>query len=102
MDENRKNAYRYLLYWATLEIRRLGWSDESDQPDRVLAQYHYSRRAGRLANWLHNLALSSSHDFIGFDEDEFWRKYKRFKSAFPNSFDYDDLFEEELKKRTNP
>ena len=25
MDERRKNAYRYLLYWAMLDIRPIAW-----------------------------------------------------------------------------
>ena len=25
MDDHRKNAYRYLLYWAMLDIRPIAW-----------------------------------------------------------------------------
>ena len=88
VDEQRKQAYRWLLYWATLEIRPLRWIGQSWRdwlnPMRWL---HYSRRvrmSGALADWLHNLAMFSALDFHDFDEERFWRDYEWFEKNYPS------------------
>jgi hypothetical protein len=86
MTEQRKNAYRYLLYWAMLDIRnkcqpRL---HESWNPLVWHKQYWQSRAAGGIADWLHNLALYAANDFCGFDEDWFWREYKHLSNGSPD------------------
>jgi hypothetical protein len=106
MDENRKNAYRYLLYWAMLDIRRLAWM-QWVPGWRTLSPFYWRQRfrgiqyAGCLADWLHNLALFSSLDFERFDEQRFWQDFeflvtKRISSAEPNHFR--EVFERRLKK----
>lgn len=82
MDEHRKNAYRYLLYWAMLDIRPVAWLRLRNLlcwPGEV----RRIRRAGALADWLHNLALFSSMDFDGFDEEWFWRDGELLASRYP-------------------
>jgi hypothetical protein len=78
LTEHQKDAYRYLLYWAMLDIRnkcqpRL---KESYNPLTWRQRYRESRVAGAVADWLHNLALYSAGDFNGFDEERFWREFK--------------------------
>jgi hypothetical protein len=34
------------------------------------------RRADAVADWLHNLADFSADDFVGFDEEQFWREFR--------------------------
>jgi len=72
MDERRKNAYRYLLYWATLDIRTIAWL-RFRNPLRWPDLIRRVRQAGALADWFHNLALYSSLDFARFDEECFWK-----------------------------
>ena len=80
MDESRRNAYRYLLYRALLEIRGIEWIRH--HPLRWLNPFALRRelkrvsRAGALADWLHNLASFSCSDFRDFDEQWFWRDYE--------------------------
>ena len=80
MEEHRKNAYRYLLYWAFLEIRSLSW--HSTGFFRMLNPLEWRRgngrihRAGNIADGLHNLAMYSSSNFEGFDEERFWRDFE--------------------------
>ena len=90
MDEQRKNAYRQLLYWAMLDIRiycpSLG--DLSADPVVWRNQYVRSRIAGAIADWLHNLAHQASCDFAGFTEEGFWQEHADFCHLFPDgSFD---------------
>ncbi len=60
MDEHRKNAYRYLLYWAMLDIRGVRWI--THRPLRLLnpltlrRELRRASRAGAEADRLHNLA----------------------------------------------
>lgn len=80
MDERRQHAYRWLLYWAMLDIRPLRW-DGGGWRQRLnpFGWWSCSRQvrcAGALAEWLHNLALYSSVHFAQFDEDKFWRDYQ--------------------------
>jgi hypothetical protein len=99
MGEQRKQAYRYLLYWAMLEIRPLQWL--SGRGWRSWNPFYWRREArriqcaGAIADWLHNLALYSSLDFRGFNEEWFWRHFETARSAF-SEFGlerYRDLFD---------
>lgn len=87
MDELCKNAYRNLLYRAMIDIRTLCQSggSVSCNPIEWYRQYHRSRVAGALADWLHNLAMYAARDFEGFDEELFWNAYDRVLHRFPNS-----------------
>lgn len=105
MDDHRKNAYRYLLYRAMLEIRPIAWV-RWFHGWRVLNPLHWRwqfrrvRYAGSLADWLHNLALFSSLDFERFDEDWFWRDLEYLSKGYPN-FEptrYRVIFEGRLKE----
>jgi hypothetical protein len=78
MDGTRKNAYRYLLYWAMLEIRPIAWARlgilRMLNPLHWRAETRRIRRAGVIADWLHNLAMFSALHFERFDEEWFWRE----------------------------
>ena len=72
MNDRRKKAYRYLLYHAMLDIRSIGWIEFTGL--RILNPFFWQttfqrmRRAGFIADWLHNLALFAALDFRDFDE----------------------------------
>jgi hypothetical protein len=75
IDSHRANAYRHLLDMAMLDIRmlcqsrgRMGW-----WPNEWRLAYRRSRRAGALADWLHNLASFAAREFRGFDDARFWQ-----------------------------
>ena len=53
---------------------------------------------GGLAYWLHNLALSSSEDFINFNEDSFWSQMKHFDAKYPQLglMRYREVFDKEV------
>jgi len=90
MDEQRKNAYRQLLYSAMLDIRICCpfHGDLSADPVVWRNQYVRSRIAGAIADWLHNLAHQASCDFAGFTEEEFWQEHADFCHLFSDgSFD---------------
>jgi len=74
MDDIRKRAYRYLLYHALLEIRSIESATTSSEV----------RKAAVIANWLHNLAIHSAHEFVGFDEENFWRQYDTLNERNPD------------------
>jgi hypothetical protein len=101
MDEQRKRAYRYLLYWAMLDIRSLQWIGwrgwRSWNPFHWRWELRRVRRSGAVADWLHNLALYSSFDFQGFDEERFWRDFERFRALFTDGGleEYRTVFEQE-------
>jgi hypothetical protein len=102
VDEQRKRAYRWLLYRAALEIRPLRWLGTSwRERFNPISRWHNARRAvaaGALADWLHNLALFSALDFEHFDEDRFWTDHKWFEAHYPwlNLRWYREEFEREL------
>lgn len=98
--ENRKNAYRYLLYWAMVRIRmvegsyytRSYWSYLSPQFWRI--GFQNVQYAGALADYLHNLAFFSSRNFDGFNEVWFWEGMDSLNIRFPDqAIDYRTLFE---------
>ncbi len=104
MDEQRKYAYRYLLYRAMLDIRPLqefggrGW--RAWNPIHWRREARRVRWAGALANWLHNLALYSAHDFRGFSEEWFWRDFESVRSRFP---EYEmEMYLEEFERCASP
>lgn len=87
VEEQRKFAYRHLLYQATLEIRPLAWLSTNQWGSwNPLFWRREARRiqcAGAIADWLHNLALYSALNFQGFKEDWFWRDFERVNKQFP-------------------
>ncbi len=100
MDEQRKNAYRYLLYRAMLSIRPLsgmglGWF-RAWNPFYWRREGQRIRYAGAVAYWLHNLASYSLRDFEGFSEEWFWRDFEWLRSDYPQ---YKvELFRSEFEK----
>ena len=103
--EQRKMAYRYLLYHAMLDIRPIAWMPFGFI--RILNPFNWKnwkacsqrvRRAGVVADWLHNLALFSALDFERFDEERFWQDYRHFDERHPDFrlYAYKDVFEREL------
>ncbi|MDY3559296.1 hypothetical protein R5W23_000270 [Gemmata sp. JC673] len=104
MDDRRKNAYRYLLYWAMLNFRTLqgagprGWRSWS--PIHWRREARWVRFAGTVADALHNLAVYSSVNFRGFDEEWFWRDVETVRSRFPEFASavgyYRELFERRI------
>jgi hypothetical protein len=97
MDEHRKSAYRDLLYWAMLDIRTIVWP-RLWNPFRWASEIRRIRRVGALADWLHNVALFSSLDFNGFDEDWFWREGRSLENRHPGLGleRYQHVFEDRL------
>ncbi len=87
MDEHRKNAYRYLLGWAMLEIRTIAWWSirwrSIWNPLYWRAELRRIRYLGTLADWLHNLALYSPMDFDQFNEEWFWQDLERIEKRYP-------------------
>jgi len=102
LDQRRKSAYRYLLYWAMLEIRPLGWLNwgwyREWNPLYWRREGRRIRCAGAIADWLHNLALFSATDFEQFNEDWFWQGLESVKSQYPEFGleRYRNLFEQRL------
>ncbi len=82
LTEHEKAAYRYLLYQAMLDIRILCQPRLSWNPRVWYRQYRNSRIAGKTANWLHNLAGCSVHDFGCFDAYWFWQEYNNLSQRF--------------------
>ena len=87
MDEQRKNAYRYLLYWAMLNLRMLAWSAprwwQWFNPFVWRRQSRVLGYVGELADWMHNMASSASADFKGFNEAWFWEDLEVLQQRYP-------------------
>ena len=66
MDAKRKVAYRKILYNFLIQIK---------QPEVLtdVMAVGIGRHAGPVAYALHNFALASANDFVGFDEAAFWK-----------------------------
>ena len=103
VDEQRKKAYRYLLYHAMLDIRSSAWM--STGVFRLLNPFYWrhllrrARRAGVIADWLHDLALFSVLDFERFSEEWFWKDFQNFEQPLTRHFTWRrtaTLFGEEL------
>lgn len=105
MDEDRKNAYRYILYYAMLEIRGVQWITGRPlgllNPLELRRRVRVALRAGAVANWLHNLALFAATDFDGFRERRFWREYDDLVRRYRGGIDYRATFEQRLAERQN-
>lgn len=104
MDENRKRAYRRIIYFAMLDIRSLQWSEPSLYM-RINPFYwrRYQKRIhciAALADWLHNLASFSAIDFDIFDERHFWDSYQSTlgRCSETGVEHYREMFERELAK----
>ena len=100
MTSAQKSAYRYLLYQAMLDIRTYCQSRGEPSTDAAVweRQYHASRIAGGIADWLHNLAIAAADDFERFDEDAFWKTHAHFCTRFPGELErYRTVFDEKLK-----
>jgi hypothetical protein len=103
MEPYRAAAYRHLLYWAMLDIRRLSsirLGSKWWNPFRRTMLVRESIRAGEIADWLHNLALFSQADFDGFNEDRFWNEYEWYRQRNPDfdSYGYRDQFERFMRE----
>ena len=84
MDERRKYAYRFLLYWAMLDVRTVAWLSLSCNLFAWPGLVRRVRRAGATADWLHNLALFSALDFRNFDEGRFWNDFESLRKRYPD------------------
>jgi hypothetical protein len=111
MHENRMSAYRFVLYWAMLDIRRAAWWkirwSQLWRPSYWKNEIRRIRYSGELADWLHNLALFSSINFERFDEEYFWSECDRYEKRYPEYqlSRYRQIFEQrlqELKKQDIP
>ena len=80
MDDKRKAAYRGILYNFLLSIRSGPMPLTDDKRASKLGKF-----AGPTAYQLHNLALASVNDFIGFDETQFWRSLDAFDNRNPDT-----------------
>ena len=99
MDEHRKYAYRYLLYWAMLDIRPVAWLPHRGQWFSPLFWKRHILRVrglGELAEWLHNMASFSTRDFAGFEEQRFWNEFARLHAKHPDLQHYRGLFQNAL------
>ncbi|WP_165222429.1 hypothetical protein [Aquisphaera insulae] len=108
MREDRKYAYRYLLYWATLDVRHVAWFSASWfpfwNPFAWSGSIQRVRRAGEIADWVHNLALFSALDFRSFDEERFWADFDSLQKRH-SEIDlgyYNQIFEKALSEPTTP
>ena len=98
MSVKRKEAYRYILYWAFIEIRPIQWYFTDFKTwFRPLRAFSYIREVGALSDWFHNLALFSSLEFEGFNEEAFWEQGKYFSGKYPETYSrYENLFNQIL------
>ena len=99
MDTARKDAYRYLLYWAMLDIRGIAWYRfQWWRPWGLISHLRRVRRAGNIADAMHNLAQYASLDFERFDESTFWDAldYARSQSSLVDPLRYRKLFDDRL------
>jgi len=102
VDEQRRNAYRFLLYQAMVDIRPLQYFLRpkwwAPNPLHWRRQFQRVRVAGAVAEWLHNMAWFAGYEFQGFDEQRFWREHERLCGRYPaGGFErYQDLFERRL------
>lgn len=99
MDQHRKYAYRYLLYWAMLDIRPIRWPALGLRRINPLFWRRHIRdvrQRGQIAEWLHNMAAFSCRDFSDFDEQRFWSEYDRLLVRCPGLSHYRSIFENAL------
>ena len=104
LSDLEKAAYRFLIFQALVDIRNLCQSrgSESWNPLEWRRQYQRSRMAGALADWLHNLAASSSQDFYMFKPACFWEEYSHVRRRYgligPTGYDFRLRYEEQLAR----
>ena len=99
MDQHRKYAYRFLLYWAMLDIRLNRWGPRGIccvNPFFWKKHIREIRQRGQIAEWLHNMAAFSCRDFKGFNEQRFWSEYDRLIVSCPSFKYYRSIFENAL------
>jgi hypothetical protein len=97
--ERKKRAYRYLLYWAMLDIRPIAWAGfRFFNPFNWRKMAQQVQRAGAIAGWLHNLALYSAVDFDRFNEEWFWDEIERRRRQDPQFHleHYREMFDREM------
>ncbi|MCI1187970.1 hypothetical protein MON38_11110 [Hymenobacter sp. DH14] len=80
MNDLRKAAYRGILYNFLLSIRSIPTTLNDDNQAMKLGKF-----AGPVAYQLHNLALASVNDFVGFDEAQFWSSMDIFNNNNPDT-----------------
>jgi hypothetical protein len=73
MSPNRKYAYRYLLYMAVVQARNFGSQAAHKNLLQVPQRLQAAENAFHCNETVHNLAYYSALDFVGFDEERFWR-----------------------------
>jgi hypothetical protein len=107
MDENRKSAFRYLMYWAiVLDVRPVAWFSirwlHIWNPFYWRRELRRIRYAGAVADWLHNLALFSSLEFERFDEARFWKDLEFLEEYYPEFLPsrFRKIFDERLRELT--
>ncbi|MGI4760406.1 MAG: hypothetical protein ACRYF0_06855 [Janthinobacterium lividum] len=87
MKEKKKELYRQLLYWAMIDMRMHSASGISILRSLLSrhrrTHYTINRFTYAMNNWLHNTALYSTSNFVGFKEELFWEDYRRFRQEFP-------------------
>ena len=80
MDNVRKAAYRGIIYNFLLSIRSVPMPLTDDKQAMKLGRF-----AGPVAYQLHNLALASVNDFVGFDDAQFWKSVELFNCHNPDT-----------------
>lgn len=81
MEESIRKAYLVLNYQALLDIKNSG--------DFNVDNYN---RVFRIAHAFHNLALSITEDFVGFNEENFWSNVEGLERDF-GLMHYRELFD---------
>ncbi len=87
MDEDRREAYRDLIYHAMLLLR--AYPTWPVQGIKILSlrawrqARHQAMLRSAIANWLHNLADYSARDFEGFSENAFWHEGRNWRRKYP-------------------
>jgi hypothetical protein len=109
MTDVEKQAYRYLLYWAMLDIRPVAWVSirwtRAWNPLYLRRELRRIRYAGALADAFHNLAFFAATDFERFDPDWFWRDLESVSKRFPEfepSKSYRDRFQRRCEEPKDP
>jgi hypothetical protein len=106
MDAIRQAAYRHLLYVAMIDARDYCQprAKVSHNPLVWYRQYHQSRIAGGIADWLYNLANESSKLHLGFAEESFWKEHAYLCQKFPGAEleRYRKIFDEYLDGKKWP
>lgn len=89
MDSHRQQAYLTVLAASLLYVKwdlacwygGFAWFRPWNWRHLVRAA---SRAAYRSATF-HNLAIFTTHDFVGFSEEYFWKEVDRFHNDFPET-----------------